>query len=115
MAMFMRNWQAQIRKGYLELVILQLLSTHTELYGIQFLQTLESLGLETKEGTLYPLLNRLSKEGLLKPKWVPQEKGVPKKYYKLTTLGKKQLEEMAREFAMMNKNLHEIGNLQEKL
>ena len=82
-------------------MILRILSQNSPLYGLQILQELASRGFETKEGTLYPLLSRLTKEQLLKPQWQGQGKGVPKKYYSLTSKGEKLLLEMSAEFESM--------------
>lgn len=99
--MFLKNWFIQIRKGYLELMILRILAQNSPLYGLQILQELGRRGFATKEGTLYPLLSRLTKEKLLKPQWQGQEKGVPKKYYSLTEKGEKLLQEMSEEYESM--------------
>lgn len=108
MAMFHKNWLVQIRKGYLELMILQLINSYGELYGLEVLQKLEKMGFQTKEGTLYPLLSRLTKEKFLKARWVSQEKGVPKKYYSLTQLGLNELQRMSEEFESMNNHFQSI-------
>ena len=108
MAMFYRNWTIQIRKGYLELLILQLVERHEKLYVLEILQFLDKMGFQTKEGTLYPLMNRLTKEALLKPSWVNQEKGVPKKYYSLTAAGKQELKKMCMEYQSMNEKFHDL-------
>lgn len=110
--MFYKNWLVQIRKGYLELMILRLIRSKTELYGLQILQELDKMGFQTKEGTLYPLLSRLTKEKFLKAKWVSQEKGVPKKYYSITSQGLDELQNMSEEFESMY--IHFQSSVQEK-
>ena len=81
------KWDAQLRKGSLELVILAALDGHT-LYGLELLNKLH--GFETMqitEGTLYPLLDRLKKEGLVDANWVQEGDTRPRKYYELTNEG----------------------------
>ncbi len=96
------NWRAQIRKGYLELCILLLIRKHDRLYGFDILEKLSNAGLEVKEGTLYPLLNRMTADGPLASVWETENvKGHPRKFYSLTKDGQKFLDEMGTEFERM--------------
>jgi PadR family transcriptional regulator PadR len=102
MAEGIENWKTQIRKGYLELCILSLIEKHTRLYGFDLIERLQERELSLKEGTLYPLLNRMTTEGTLQSVWETENlKGHPRKFYSLTKEGKKQLEEMRAEFGRM--------------
>ncbi len=97
------NWKTQIRKGYLELCILVLIRGRDRLYGFEILDVLKELGLEVKEGTLYPLLNRMSTDGVLSTTWETEGiKGHPRKFYSLTKSGDKFLTEMQDAFENMN-------------
>jgi len=88
------RWEAQLRKGSLDLVILAVL-WNDRLYGLEILRRLEQLAsLDLAEGTLYPILMRLKHEGLLESTWVEAETGHPRKYYKLTPAGRKRAGEM---------------------
>ena len=58
------NWKTQIRKGYLELCLLRLIDREERIYGFDLIEKLSAASLEVKEGTLYPLLNRLNADGL---------------------------------------------------
>jgi PadR family transcriptional regulator, regulatory protein PadR len=88
-------WEAQLRKGCLEMAILASL-WHGRLYGLEILRSLaESSRLEVAEGTLYPILSRLKGEGLLQSEWVEAEAGHPRKYYWLTAPGRRRAREMA--------------------
>jgi PadR family transcriptional regulator PadR len=88
------RWEAQLRKGSLDLVILAVL-WNERLYGLEILRRLEqSASLDLAEGTLYPILMRLKEEGLLESTWVEAETGHPRKYYKLTRAGRKRATEM---------------------
>ena len=96
------NWKAQIRKGYLELCILLLIRGQSRLYGFDILEQLSTAGLEVKEGTLYPLLNRMSTDGMLTAVWDTEHvKGHPRKFYSLTPQGQRFLSEMNTEFERM--------------
>jgi PadR family transcriptional regulator PadR len=67
-----------------------------EAYGYQILQQLgESSGLEATEATVYPILVRLARDGLLKVRAVPSPSGPPRRYYRLTAVGRSRLREMA--------------------
>ncbi len=96
------NWRTQIRKGYLELCILTLIQTHERLYGFDLIERLKEADLDLKEGTLYPLLNRMTVDGVLKAVWETENvKGHPRKFYSLTKDGAKLLEGMKAEFGQM--------------
>jgi PadR family transcriptional regulator PadR len=79
---------AQLRKGTLEYCVLALLAQQ-ERYGFQLVRTLGAVdGLVTSEGTIYPLLSRLKKEGHVTTTWRDSEEGPPRKYYAITEQGK---------------------------
>ena len=89
------KWEVQLRKGCLELAILAAL-WNGKLYGLEILRRLESdSDLIVSEGTVYPLLSRLKALGLVRSEWVESDGGHPRKYYGLTTAGKKRALEMA--------------------
>jgi PadR family transcriptional regulator PadR len=91
---FQKNWDTQLKKGLLPFFVLQTLEQQ-EYYGYELIQTLKDQhGLETTESTMYPLLVRMMKEGLLVHKWVEQSSGIPRKYYSLTGEGKASLAAM---------------------
>ena len=87
------NTQAQMRKGVLEFCILSVLS-HKEVYTSDIIEKLKEAKLIVVEGTLYPLLTRLKNAGLLSYRWVESSSGPPRKYYSLTPLGDKFLDEL---------------------
>lgn len=96
------NWRTQIRKGYLELCILLLIRARQRIYGFDLLEQLAATGLDVKEGTLYPLLNRMTSDGLLSSTWETTNlKGHPRKFYSLTPEGQRTLGEMTDEFSSM--------------
>ena len=90
------NWEKQIRKGWLELAILASLRDD-RLYGLEILRRLETHSdLILAEGTIYPILNRLKRDGLIESRWVESEAGHPRKYYWLTAPGRRRAVVMAR-------------------
>ena len=89
------RWEAQLRKGALEMAALASLWSG-RLYGLEIIRFLENhSSLALAEGTIYPILNRLKLEGLLTSEWVEAEAGHPRKYYSLTDAGRQRLRLMA--------------------
>jgi PadR family transcriptional regulator PadR len=86
---FFDNWTVQVRKGLLELCVLNLL-LDGEQYGYDIIRkVLEVPGFGITEGTLYPLLSRLRMQGLVKTRLVESNSGPARKYYALTAKGRK--------------------------
>src|SRR3954466_9648077 len=81
---------SQLRKGLLEFLILAIVSTG-DVYVGDILGILDRTDFATHEGTLYPLLSRMRREGSLDYDWRESAAGPPRKYYRLTTLGREQL------------------------
>ncbi|MEO9475022.1 MAG: PadR family transcriptional regulator [Cyclobacteriaceae bacterium] len=86
--MNIENTQVQMRKGILEFCILSIIS-RGEVYASDMLEELTSAKIMVVEGTLYPLLTRLRKAGLVDYKWVESNSGPPRKYYTMTEEGSK--------------------------
>ena len=84
--MNVENTQVQMRKGILEFCILSIIA-RGEVYASDMLEELTSVRIMVVEGTLYPLLTRLRKAGLVEYKWVESASGPPRKYYTLTEDG----------------------------
>ncbi|MBH23920.1 MAG: PadR family transcriptional regulator [Myxococcales bacterium] len=83
-----------MRKGVVELVVLAAL-THGEAYGYEILQRLQPLeGMAMTESTVYPVLARLTRQGLLSSRRAPSPKGPPRRYYQLTPDGRQRLDAM---------------------
>ncbi|AXB41193.1 PadR family transcriptional regulator [Amycolatopsis albispora] len=83
---------AQLRRGVIEHCVLALLARGPR-YGFDLVRALAAAeGLGTTEGTIYPLLSRLRKEGLLETTWQPSDQGPPRRYYELTDQGRTALE-----------------------
>src|SRR3954462_9334207 len=78
---------SQLRRGVLEFCVLALLRGG-ERYAVELVQELGSKdGLVTSEGTLYPLLSRLRREGVVETTWRESSEGPPRRYYRLTDDG----------------------------
>lgn len=80
------NAKSQMRKGMLEYCVLLLLSKEPS-YANDIITRLKQAELIVVEGTLYPLLTRLKKDGLLSYEWRESTQGPPRKYYALTPDG----------------------------
>jgi PadR family transcriptional regulator PadR len=101
----MDKWEVQLRKGCLELAILGALWSGKR-YGLEILRLLErDSELVLSEGTVYPLLSRLKEEGLLESEWVEADAGHPRKYYRLTPVGRSRAVHMARLWARFSASL----------
>jgi PadR family transcriptional regulator PadR len=91
---FLDNWTVQLRKGAVELGLLNALATGPR-YGYELARLLGGVeGLLTSQGTLYPLLLRLKKEGLVRVDERPSPAGPNRKYYALTADGRRLLARM---------------------
>ena len=81
----------QMRKGALEYCVLALLTGEPR-YGFELVQRLGQIdGMLTSEGTIYPLLGRLRRVGLVQGEWRESPAGPPRRYYKLTSDGQRNL------------------------
>ncbi|MBQ6433913.1 MAG: PadR family transcriptional regulator [Bacteroidaceae bacterium] len=87
------NAKSQMRKGMLEYCILLLLKRGPA-YASVIIQQLKEAELLVVEGTLYPLLTRLKKDGLLAYEWQESTQGPPRKYYELTADGQQFLDDL---------------------
>ncbi len=104
----MDKWEVQLRKGCLELAILGSLWPG-KLYGLEILRRMENdSGLVLSAGTVYPLLARLKADGLLDSEWVEGDAGHPRKYYRLTPVGRRRAVEMARMWSRFSASLEDL-------
>lgn len=97
---------AQLKKGILELCVLALLARQ-DCYGFELVSVI-SKNVSMSEGTVYPLLKRLRDEGLLTTYLVESQEGAPRKYYKITALGCRRLEEMHLEWTALCAGVNKI-------
>ena len=89
------RWSSQARKGYFEMLLLARLKAGRA-YGYQIVAALKQApGFENlAEGTVYPVLTRMKKDGLVTAEWVAEDTGPPRKYYTVTELGARTLDAM---------------------
>ena len=99
---------AAIRKGLLEYLILRIVSAD-KVYVADILQRLHGTEFSTQEGTLYPLLSKMRRDGLVDYEWQESDAGPPRKYYRLTAKGKSQLGELNDYWKDINATIHQLG------
>jgi PadR family transcriptional regulator PadR len=94
-----RDWLAQARRGVIELCVLSLIADEPR-YGYQLATALAEMGkpLAASEGTLYPLLRRLQRDGVVEATWQESRDGPPRKYYHLSPAGRRLLEAQCAEW-----------------
>jgi PadR family transcriptional regulator PadR len=95
-----RGIERELKRGSLELIVLHLLSLG-EAYGYEIVTALTERtngSLEVTDGTLYPVLYRLERAGFVAVRWETPQRGVPRKYYRLTKSGQAELAQLTREW-----------------
>ena len=97
-----------IRKGLLEFLILKIIATQ-EMYVADMLERLGGTEFATQEGTLYPLLSKLRRDGVVDYIWQESDAGPPRKYYTLTSKGKAQLAELNEYWKSINATVNQLG------
>jgi PadR family transcriptional regulator PadR len=97
-----------IRKGLLEFLVLKIIAVD-KVYVADMLERLNTTDFATQEGTLYPLLSRLRREGLVDYEWKESEAGPPRKYYQLTLKGRGQLDELNEYWKYINRTISQLG------
>jgi PadR family transcriptional regulator PadR len=99
------NLRIELRSGCLILAALgQLRAEH---YGYSLRQALAEAGLEIEENTLYPMLRRLEKQGLLESEW-REENSRKKRFYRLSAAGTRILPELFKEWDGIERALKHI-------
>jgi PadR family transcriptional regulator PadR len=101
---FVKQSDVQMRKGVLVYCIL-LLCKEGKVYSSEIIRRLRSADLLVVEGTLYPLLSRLAREGILGYEWQESEQGPPRKYYWLTDKGQLALKELKELYTSLHKSI----------
>lgn len=105
-----RGIERELKRGSLELIVLHLLSPG-EAYGYEIVAklTAQSHGaLEVTDGTLYPVLYRLERAGYVSVRWDTPERGVPRKYYRLTSEGRAELARLREEWTTFAKAMSKL-------
>lgn len=96
----------QFKKGVLELCVLVLLDKQDR-YGYELVQNI-SRQIAISEGTVYPLLRRLTKEGYFTTYLQESKEGPPRKYYKLTDSGRDYLSQLLKEWKTFSEGVNQL-------
>ncbi|AUN15132.1 PadR family transcriptional regulator [[Clostridium] sordellii] len=99
----------QFKKGVLEICVLALISKK-DMYGYEIVQNISKV-IEVNEGTIYPLLRRLTKEEFFETYILESNEGPARKYYKITELGKKNLVSLINEWRNFTSAVDYLINL----
>lgn len=104
--------KSQLMRGTLEGCILKILSDDTT-YGYEVVTKLEEYGFEDiREGTIYPLLVRLEKRGIIDSEFRPSPLGPSRKYYSITPEGRAYLEEFIKHWQQVAVSINTIFGLE---
>jgi PadR family transcriptional regulator PadR len=102
------NVATQLRRGVLEHCVLAVVARSPE-YAFELVRRLSEVdGLVTSEGTIYPLLARLSRDGLVSTTWRPSAAGPPRKYYALTAAGRRVLDAFVAEWGTFTEGVDDL-------
>jgi PadR family transcriptional regulator len=97
-----------LRKGMLEFVLLRMIGAE-RLYVAEILQRLAETTFATQAGTLYPLLGKMRREGLVEHEWKESASGPPRKYYALTKAGAQRLDALENQWARIMAELDTLA------
>lgn len=97
----------QLRKGFLAYCVLRVCSG-VPVYTSDIIGKLRTADLVVVEGTIYPLLSRLQRDGLLIHEWQESEQGPPRKYYKITDYGDQVMNQMTKKITTLNATLKKL-------
>ena len=110
-----RSYRRELLKGSTETLILSVLAEES-MYGYMLVKEIDrrSAGyFQLKEGTLYPALHRLERDGLVEGEWEESKSGQSRRYYHITPLGSERLDCLRREWDLfteaVNRIAHSVG------
>jgi PadR family transcriptional regulator PadR len=102
------NWTTQLRKGLLDLCVLNAVGRE-RLYGYDIVRQLRDIrGLVISEGTIYPILSRFKRDGLVRTSLEESNEGPARKYYELTSAGRDLLGRMNNMWSTIIEGVHGI-------
>ncbi len=108
--MDLNNWHTQLRKGLLDIFVLNLLR-NGDCHGYEMVQKLKkNNGMVLREGNIYPILARLQTDGLVASYCEPSKDGPPRKYFKLTESGQKVLSDMNNHWDKISESIQKLRN-----
>lgn len=105
-----RSIERELKRGSLELIVLHLIA-QGEAYGYEIVTKLTAQtngALEVTDGTLYPVLYRLERAGSVTVRWETQDRGVPRKYYRLTPAGRDELKRLEAEWTTFTRAMAKL-------
>ncbi len=103
-----QRWETQVRKGLLDFILLSYLARRP-FYGYELVREIEAfMNMTVSEGTIYPLLNRLKREGWVTSEWVEMGTGIPRKYYKITKSGNAMRQAMASAWDQVDASIRKL-------
>ena len=106
--MELQNWQTQLRKGLLDIVVLNFLA-RGRCHGYEMVQELKKCrGLTLREGNIYPILARLQTDGLVESTTEASSDGPPRKYFTITEQGRQMLNEMNEHWDMITNSVDQV-------
>ncbi|PSL37512.1 PadR family transcriptional regulator PadR [Labedella gwakjiensis] len=100
---------AALRRGMLEPLVLASIEQHRR-YAAEIVDALRACDFPVLEGTLYPLLNRLRRDGLIEHEWQESTSGPPRKYLALTAEGHTQLARFREYWTSLTHTLTNVGD-----
>ena len=103
---------SQFNKGVIEMCVLSLVSKR-DFYGYELVETI-SRKIEISEGTIYPILRRLTQEKYFDTYLQESSEGPPRKYYRMTTLGRKETEKLMKDWKKFTTDVNSILSEGEK-
>lgn len=105
------RWESQLRKGSLTLAVLAILWKQ-QCYGLEIIRELKAVaGMKLAEGTLYPVLLRLTQESLVESAWVDSHSGHSRKYYRLSKAGRRGAVEMMHAWSDFSAAMYKLTQL----
>jgi len=107
------NAKSQMRKGFLEFPVLLIIGAKPT-YAPDILKQLKNANLLVVEGTLYPLLSRLKRSGLVGYEWLESQSGPPRKMYTITGEGKEVLQQLETSWRSLDTSVNTLINHYEK-
>lgn len=97
----------QLRKGFLAYCVLRVCMGEPQ-YTSDIIRRLSEAELVVVEGTIYPLLSRLQRDGLLAHEWQESEQGPPRKYYRVTEFGQQVADHVTKKITALNATLKKL-------
>lgn len=107
------NARSQMRKGFLEFPVLLIIGTKPT-YAPDILRQLKEANLLVVEGTLYPLISRLRRYGLVDYEWQESKSGPPRKMYTITKQGKEVLQQLEESWKLLDTSVNRLIKHYEK-